>query len=66
MSSVLLSLGMTVTTLALSGNLDAAILILTAVVNGVDRKSDAIFRSFVGILSVPDAFLILRDLLQWN
>ena len=47
---------MTVATLAMSGNLDEARLLLIAVANGVDRKSDANFTSFVGILSVPDAF----------
>ena len=48
-------------TLAMSGNLDEARLLLIGVANGVDRKSDANFTSFVGILSVPDAFLVLRD-----
>ena len=52
---------MTVATFAMSGNLDEARLLLTAVANGVDRKFDANFASFVGILSVPDAFLLLRD-----
>ena len=52
---------MTVATLAVSGNLDKARLLLIAVANGYDRKFDANFTSFVGILSVPDAFLVLRD-----
>ena len=52
---------MTVATLAMSGNLDEARLLLIAVANGVDRKSDANFTSFIGILSVLDAFLVLRD-----
>ena len=52
---------MTVATLAISGNLDEPRLLLIAVGNGFDRKSDANFTSFVGILSVPDAFLVLRD-----
>ena len=52
---------MTVATLAMSENLDVARLLLIAVANGVDRKSDANFTSFVGILSIPDAFLALRD-----
>ena len=47
---------MTVATLAVSGNLDKARLLLIAVANGY-----ANFTSFVGILSVPDAFLVLRD-----
>ena len=61
LSSVFLSIGMTVATLAMSGNLDEAILLLITFANGVDKKSDAIFTSFVGILSVPDAFLVLTD-----
>ena len=52
---------MTVATLAMSGNLDEARLLLIAVANGVDGKFDANFKSFVGILSVPDVFLVLRD-----
>ena len=50
-----------VATLAMSGNLDEARLLLIAVANDVDRKSDANFARFVGILSIPDAFLVLRD-----
>ena len=61
LSSVFLSIGMTVATLAMSGNLDEAMLLLITFANGVDRKSDANFTSFVGILSVPDAFLLLTD-----
>ena len=49
---------MTVATLAMSRNLDETRLLLIAVANGVDRKSDA---NFTGILSVPDALLVLRD-----
>ena len=45
----------------MSGNLDEAMLLLITFANGVDRKSDANFTSFVGILSVPDAFLLLTD-----
>ena len=52
---------MTVATLTMSGNLDEARLLLIVVANGVDGKFDANFKSFVGILSVPDAFLVLRD-----
>ena len=52
---------MTVATLAMSGNLDGARLLLIAIGNGVDRKFDANLTSFVSILSVPDAFLVLRD-----
>ena len=47
--------------LAMSENLDEARLLLVAVANGFDRKSDANFTSFIGILSVPDASLVLRD-----
>ena len=52
---------MTVATLAMSGNLDEARLLLITVVNGFDKKFDANLTSFVGILSVPDTFLVLRD-----
>ena len=61
LSSVFLSIGMTVATLAMSGKLDEARLLLIAVTNGFNRKFDASFTSFVGILSVPDTFLVLRD-----
>ena len=60
-SSVFLSTGMTVASLTMSGNLDEARLLLIAVTNGFDRKFDANFTSFVGILFAPDAFLVLRD-----
>ena len=49
-------MGMTVATLAISGNLDETRLVLIAIDNGFDRKFDANFTSFVGNLSVPDAF----------
>ena len=45
----------------MSGNLDEARLLLIAVVNCVDKKHNAAFASFVGILSVPDVFLVLKD-----
>ena len=45
----------------MSGNLDEARLLLITVVNGFDEKFDANLTSFVGILSVPDTFLVLRD-----
>ena len=35
--------------------------LLMAVANGFDRKLDANFTSFVVILSIPDAFLVLGD-----
>ena len=54
-------MGLTVAILAISGNLDESRLLLIAIANGVDRKFDADLKSFVGILSVPDAFLVLRD-----
>ena len=47
---------MTVATLVMSGNLDEARQLLVAIANGVDRKSDANFTSFVGILSVQTPF----------
>ena len=59
LSSVFLSIGKAVATLAVSVNLDEARLLLIAVANG--KKSDANFTSFVGILATPDAFLVLRD-----
>ena len=34
---------------------------IKAIANSVDRKIDANLTSFVGILSVPDVFLPLRD-----
>ena len=52
---------MTDAILAMSENLDEARLLLVAVANGFDRKFDANFTSFIGILSVPDASLVLRD-----
>ena len=59
--SAFLSIGMAAATLAMSGNLDDTRLWLIAVANGFNWKFDANFTSFVGILSVPDAFLLLRD-----
>ena len=44
---------MTLTTLDMSENLDEARLLLIALANGFDRKSDANCTSFTGILSVP-------------
>ena len=52
---------MTVATLAMPGNIDEARLLLIAVANGVDRNFDGNVTSFVGILSVSDAFLVLSD-----
>ena len=52
---------MTDAILAMSENLDEARLLLVAVANGFDRKFDVNFTSFIGILSVPDASLVLRD-----
>ena len=52
---------MTDAILAMSENLDEARLLLVAVANGFDRKFDANFTSFIGILSVPGASLVLRD-----
>ena len=50
--SVFLSIGMTVATLAMPGNIDEARLLLIAVANRVDRNFDGNVTSFVGILSV--------------
>ena len=58
MSPVFLSIRMTVATLALSENLDEARL---AIANGIDRRLNANLTSFVGIFSVPGAFLVLKD-----
>ena len=55
-----LSKGMTVAILSMSENLDEARLLLITLANGVDRKFDVNFTSFV-ILSVQDASLVLRD-----
>ena len=52
---------MAVSTLATSENLDKARLLLIVVANGFGRKSDAHVTSFVGILSVLDAFLVWSD-----
>ena len=43
---------MTATSLAMTGNLDEARLLLIAIANGVDRKLHANLTSFVSILSV--------------
>ena len=51
----------TVRTVAISGNLDEARLLLIAVAIGIDRKFDANLTSFVGILSAADGFSLLRD-----
>lgn len=56
-----MSIGTTVTFLVMLRNLDEARLLLIAIANSVDRKFDANLTSFVGILSVPDTFLVLRD-----
>ena len=56
LSFVFLSIG---TTVAMSGN--EARLLLIAVSNDVDRKIDSNLTSFVGILSVPDVVLMLRN-----
>ena len=47
------------TTVAMSGN--EARLLLIAVSNDIDKKIDANLTSFVGILSVPDVVLVLRN-----
>ena len=43
---------MTATSLAMTGNIDEARLLLIAIANGVDRKLHANLTSFVSILSV--------------
>ena len=60
MSSVFLSIGMTVATLAISGNLDEARMLLISVANGVDRKFDANLASFVGTYPYQTPFYIER------
>ena len=45
----------------MTGNLDEARLLLITVANSFDGTFDANFTSFFGILSVPDAFLLLKD-----
>ena len=45
----------------MTGNLDEARLLLIAVANSIDRTFDANFTSLFGILSVPGAFLVLKD-----
>ena len=45
----------------MSENFDETRLLLIAIAHGVDRKFYANFTSFVGILSVPDAFFVLID-----
>ena len=52
---------MNVATLAMPGHVDEARILLIAVANGFDRKVDTNFTSFVGMLYVPDSFLVLRD-----
>ena len=52
---------MPVATLAISQNLHEGRLLSIAVANGIDRKLDGNFTSFLGILSVPDTFLVFRD-----
>ena len=50
---------MTIATVAMSGSLDdARLLLITVASNGIYRKFNANFTSFVGILSVPDTFRI--------
>ena len=61
LSFVFLSIAITVATLPTTENLDEARLLLIAVTNGFDRKFDANFTSFVAILFVPDASLVLKD-----
>ena len=58
LSSVFLSIG---TTVAMPGNLDEVRLLFIAISNEVDKKFHANLTSFVGILSVQEAFLVLRD-----
>ena len=58
---------MTATSLAMTGNIDEARLLLIAIANGVDRKLHANLTSFVSILSVtsgdmPPPPLISRQL----
>ena len=54
------SIGTAAAILAMSRNLAEARLLLRGIATRVDRKFDGNLTSFVGIPSVPDAFLVLR------
>ena len=56
-----MSIGTTDTILALFGNAEVLILLLMAIGSGSTEMSDANLTSLVGILSIPGAFLELRD-----
>ena len=61
MSSLFSSIGTTVAVLSISGNLDEARMLVIAIANDVDETFGTNVTTFVGILSVPDTFLMLRD-----
>ena len=61
LSSVFLSTGTTVATLAFSGKVNEVIQLFKALENGLERKSDAKMMSFIGILSVPSALFASKD-----
>ena len=61
LSSVFLSIGTTVATLAFSGKVHEVIQLFKAFEIGFERKSDAKMMSFIGILYVPGALFASKD-----
>ena len=61
LSSVFLSIGTTVAILALFGKVEVLILLLMAIESSSAKMSDANLTNLLGILSIPGAFLELRD-----
>ena len=56
-----MAIGAAIAILAMSENLVEARVLLIAIANSVDRKFVSNVTSFVGILSVPGAFLVFGD-----
>ena len=46
----------------MSGNLDEAKLLLITIADSIDKTFDSNLISFVGILSIPHHFFVLRDI----
>ena len=61
LSSVFLSIGTAVSTLAFSGKVHDIIQLFKTFETGFERKSDAKMMSFIGILSVPGALFASKD-----
>ena len=61
LSSVFLPIGTTVAILALFGKVEVLILLLMAIESSSAKMSDANLTNLLGILSIPGAFLELRD-----